>query len=124
MALPLIVFAVLLIIAIVVCYLGLKAETVFGGALLLSLGGVLFMSLGLLLFSSGLQLDNTNTITTTSPGVYTIEYQVITTQADKGLETIANVLLYGGILPIIASIALSILHFTKAYESKKDEWRI
>lgn len=121
MALPIIIFFILVAIALIMCWLGAKANTMWGTGTTLSLGGVLFIIIGLFLFSSGIQLD---TVSNINVDTGEITYQTLTTETDTATNALANMFLWGGFIPIMLGIAYPIITFVKIKNAKKNEYAI
>lgn len=103
MALPLIVFFFLIIVAVVLFVFGLTRESIGAGFSFTALSGVFFILTGLLLWTGGLQLDTTSTMTTIG-STTSITYQSMTFAANPEIMILSYLLTFGGFFPIVLSL--------------------
>lgn len=102
MALPLIVFFFLIVVAVALFVFGLTRESVGAGFSFTALSGVFFILTGLLLWTGGLQLDTTASMTTIG-ATTTITYETMTFASNPEIMILAYLFTFGGFFPIVLS---------------------
>lgn len=103
MALPLVVFFFLVIVAVALFIFGYTRATLGAGFSFTALSGVFLILTGLLLWTGGLQLDTTSTMTTVGD-VTTISYETLTFASNPEIMLLSYFLVFGGFFPIVLSI--------------------
>jgi hypothetical protein len=120
MGLPLIIFFFFVALAIALIVFGLARYSLGAGFAFTSFGGVLFILVGLLLWTSGLQLETTNTLDTTTD-VVSVSYNTLTYANNPEIVILSWFFTIGGFVPIIIA-------FRSAIDYKKnrlvDEWAV
>lgn len=103
MALPLIVFFFLVLVAVVLFVVGFTRFSVGAGFSFTALAGVFFILTGLLLWTTGLQTQTLSTWDTSSETV-TASYQTLTFASDLEIQILSYFFTFGGFFPIILAI--------------------
>lgn len=120
MGLPLIMFFFFVVLGLGLMIFGLTRYSLGAGFAFTSLGGILFILVGLLLWTSGLQLETTNTLDT-STDVVSVSYNTLTYANNSEIVILSWFFTIGGFVPIIIA-------FKSAIDYKKnrfvDEWAI
>lgn len=112
MALPIIMFFFLVVIAVALFVFGYTRATIGAGFSFTALSGVFLILTGLLLWTGGLQLDSTATLTTAG-AVTTISYETMTFAANPEIMLLSYFFVFGGFFPIILSFK-NVVSFNKA----------
>ena len=107
MALPIIIFVFLVIIAVALFVFGASRESMNSGFAFIALSSVLFVIAGLFVWSGGLQLDQVNTIIDNGSS-FTITYTELQATSGSALWAISNLFVYGGIGLMLLSLGLTI----------------
>lgn len=123
MALPLIVFFFLIVIAVALFVFGFTRYSVGSGFAFTSLAGVFFILTGLLLWTSGLQTNTLNSWDTSTETV-SATYQTLTFAANPEIQILSYFFTFGGFFPIVLAIR-NVFSF-KAEKAKEDnlEWSV
>ena len=103
MALPIIVFFFLIIIAVALFVFGFTRYSIEAGFSFTALSGVFFILTGLLLWTSGLQTGSLETWDTTSD-LIEANYQLLTFDANPEIVILSYFFVFGGFFPIIVAI--------------------
>ena len=107
MALPIIVFELLLVIALALFLFGASRQSLNAGFGFLLLSSIILLVSGLFVWGDGLQLEQPQTIDA-STSVISISYQVVTATYGSALWVISNVLVYGGIGLVLLAFVLTV----------------
>ena len=103
MALPLIMFGILVLSAIILFIFGSTRESIGAGFSFTALSGVILILTGLFLWTGGLQLDTTSTMTTIGDTT-TITYETMTFAANPEIMILSYLFTFGGFFPIVLGI--------------------
>jgi len=122
MALPIIIFGILLIIAIALFIFGASRESMNTGFGFILLSAVILMASGMLVWSGGLQLDQVSTIDTTTD-IISMQYAEVQATSGSALWIICNILVYGGIgLSLLAFVSTVRQRRAEAYEQQLNDY--
>jgi RsiW-degrading membrane proteinase PrsW (M82 family) len=107
MALPIMIFGILLVIALALFLFGASRESMNSGFGFILLAAIIIIVTGLFVWSSGLQLETPASIDTTN-SIITITYE--TQQATNGspLWVICNTFVFGGLGLILLAFVLTV----------------
>ena len=103
MALPLIMFGILVLSAIILFIFGSTRESIGAGFSFTALSGVILILTGLFLWTGGLQLDTTSTMTTIGDTT-TITYETMTFATNPEIMILSYLFTFGGFFPIVLSL--------------------
>jgi len=107
LALPIIIFGLLLLIALGLFLFGASRESMNAGFGFILLSAIILMVSGLFVWSGGLQLDQVSTIDTTTD-IISIQYTETQATYGSALWVICNILVYGGLGLILLAFTLTV----------------
>ena len=107
MALPIIIFLILVIIAIALFIFGASRESLNAGFAFLALSAIIFIITGLFIWTGGLQLDQVATIVDNGSS-YSITYTELTATKGSAIWAISNLFVFGGMALIVLSLVLTV----------------
>ena len=123
MALPLIVFFFLVIVAVSLFVIGFTRFSVGAGFSFTILAGVFFILTGLLLWTTGLQLDTTSSFDTSTDTIG-VTYETLTFSNNLEIQILSYFLTFGGFFPIVLAIR-NVFAFNQNKTLKaNEEWSI
>jgi len=123
MALPLIVFFFLVLIAVVLFVVGFTRFSVGAGFSFTALAGVFFILTGLLLWTTGLQTQTLSTWDTSSETV-TASYQTLTFASDLEIQILSYFFTFGGFFPIVLAFRNVLAYNQSQKQQAASEWAV
>ena len=107
MALPIIIFGLLILIALALFVFGASRESLSSGFAFIALSSVLLIVTGLFTWSTGIQLDQVSTIIDNGTN-FSITYTEMLATNGSPIWIISNLLVFGGIGLTLLSLGLTI----------------
>ena len=104
MALPLVIFLLLTIVAVGLFIFGLTRQTLNAGFIFIALSGVILIVTGAMLWSGGLQSNIVSSFVTDNTGTTTVSYQTLTTDVGQPMWVISNIFVYGGVIFVLLTL--------------------
>lgn len=122
MALPLIGFAGLLLLAVILFVIGVSRYNVNASLGFIALAGVILLVSGMLVMNEGLQLDTPASFTD-SGAVTTVAYQEVSYDVNSynWLRVLTDVIFWGGFVTMIVGFAYN---YQRSKSRQVDEWAI